>query len=808
MNQPIAQLSESVLRKRGLLEAAQAMNWKAVQWRGRIPYWRYPLVTPAGEVIGHRYKAITEEGLKYHWGEGKPSDLWSNWYFAHDVKEAVAAADGVAYLANGEPSLLAFRAAGVQNVIATTHSEVTVPPAVAESLTALGITKLINIADSDAAGEAAAVKWRNALHETAIDYAAHKWDAALGSHADANDLWLHVEQDAARFRAMLLSVEPLLLPSYEASTQPVRERDRAFDTSEPQQRMANAVERELEARHVFTGKQHGAWRTMNCIHHDDQNASAGFNVESGTINCFACGSHSLSKNAQYFNIDWRDYYPQYSRGAPERPAAITEPEPPAVQQLILQRHEAFLRGERYAWINQAQLPVWIVSAILNLAHGRSSAPAVFAQLHHAFYTGTLNWAIFSAEEVYKVLNLRRGTVQRALDFLEELGFIEHIDDGYVAEWRGEGAPEDGGGVSHLYTVAPREEHFEAQLLMRLRKYYAEKYHRKSAQIPSPELGEDIGLTSHAQYSLWKQRMSAASAMSAEDRRLYEIEFGGSQRGGDSAWRGWSTMMREGATIALDMDSVRTSLDLRIALLRHWITIEDVNSRIELQRLLGCSDSGVTNVLDAADVVSVPQNQTETIELTHNTDLRGFVRDYQTNHRAMLTVVRYEYKRDAGWMRGDVATWREDIEAQRNRIARVFFVFALRSKQRPMTEIEIAERDEAVGATPMTKAIEEKTEAKQEAKAREPRRAKQRLKRRKMNRDWRSHSYEHRWQQAAYYVHCFTFHRLQGLRIVNKAGARVYTGRDIADVIRWVNAEGYERPCRDVDTYDLSALKFA
>src|SRR5687767_12951681 len=132
-------MSQRTLEQRGIATAAEQARWQSQKLKQQSG-WAYPVYHyQTGTVIAQRWKAAEPQAMKYAWLPSKPSDAAADWYILPKTRQAIAAAQGTAYLANGEPSLLAYHAAGIHNAIATTLSEVSIPSSLCEVLQALGI---------------------------------------------------------------------------------------------------------------------------------------------------------------------------------------------------------------------------------------------------------------------------------------------------------------------------------------------------------------------------------------------------------------------------------------------------------------------------------------------------------------------------------------------------------------------------------------------------------------------------------------------------------------------------------------------
>ncbi|MEL6407004.1 MAG: hypothetical protein AAFR81_21715 [Chloroflexota bacterium] len=300
-------METSILSRRGIASTAKNAGWIPYPYRN-FAGWAYPVHDPfTGEIIARRWKATDKNSrMKYGWLPSKPEHPYADWYILPASVDAISRADGVAYLANGEPSLLAYHSAGIQNAIATTLSEVGIPKNLIATLSKLGIHRLLYPVDNDTAGEKSAVKWRDALTESGIDFVPFSWGASAPEKADANDIWIACQFDSDAFAKTLNTLSPLALPAPETPKNTLLD-DTDFDRT-PQgliDALANAL--------GITGWKSNGWAQKNISSpfRQDAKPSATFNRDSGVLHDFGTGeSYSPTQIAEQLGIDWRSYYPQ------------------------------------------------------------------------------------------------------------------------------------------------------------------------------------------------------------------------------------------------------------------------------------------------------------------------------------------------------------------------------------------------------------------------------------------------------------------------------------------------------------------
>ena len=294
---------KSQLENRGLKTVAEQSQWKPFShygWEGL----RFPVFDLSGEVIAHRWKnGDSSSNMKYLWIDGKPNNPAADWYILPGVKDAISRAGGVVYLANGEPALLTYHAAGVPNVISTTLSEISVPQNTVSLLRDLGVTRLLYPVDNDSAGYDSAVKWRDALRESGIDFVAFSWGDDAPPKADANDIWIELDFDRDAFQTHLNTLPQLELPA-----PPPREKEQTFDSSVFDDTPAGLMQAILAAAAERGYRGRGEWINGQCLFHDDHHDSAGIHTESGVCNCFVCGTHSSWDVAEQLGIDPKRFY--------------------------------------------------------------------------------------------------------------------------------------------------------------------------------------------------------------------------------------------------------------------------------------------------------------------------------------------------------------------------------------------------------------------------------------------------------------------------------------------------------------------
>lgn len=291
---------DTKLSQRGILGAARAM-----QWHPDGGGWRYPVFSLSGSVVTHRWKnadSAAPAGSKYLW---KPTKGCARYYHAPDIRQAVQAAGGVLYIANGEPSVLAYHAAGMRNVLSW-YGEASVPASLVDDLRALNVARVIYPPDNDSAGRSSAVKVRDLLAGSGIDFEALSLANDLPDKADFNDLWIACGFSPEQARKSLQRLPALKLPAQSKPAPVVVAASTIVDTPDE---LIRAVAVRLE----IAGFKANGWSRKNIVSpfRDELRPSAGFNVKSGVLHDFTTGqSYGVKVVADRLGIDWRRYYPE------------------------------------------------------------------------------------------------------------------------------------------------------------------------------------------------------------------------------------------------------------------------------------------------------------------------------------------------------------------------------------------------------------------------------------------------------------------------------------------------------------------
>lgn len=318
-------LHDPILEGRGIAEAADDALWKAHKAFGQDG-WAYPVYdgngvayrTADGSQAIRRWKNRDSNGSpKYAWLPEKPGK--ATYYVLPDTLDAIRKANGVAYLASGEPDVLAYRAAGFKNVICWFDGEMSIPANLLQHLTYMGITSLNDYPDRDETGLKKMAKLSAMLADSNVVYFPFKLPGDEQSKNDINWLWQQCKFSRDRFLLEITDapgytsteiqryVVSDVTPAVTVSDPPVlRQRESMPATANEFTllqveaiekisfaRFAESLVQSVEQTAKFKGWQSDGWSKnfpCNLPGHADAHASAGFNRESKTYRCFVCGT--------------------------------------------------------------------------------------------------------------------------------------------------------------------------------------------------------------------------------------------------------------------------------------------------------------------------------------------------------------------------------------------------------------------------------------------------------------------------------------------------------------------------------------
>jgi hypothetical protein len=442
------------LTTRHIKSQAHVYGWRAHVARG-VTGALYPVFDPlTGDVLGTRFTVfdaadVKTLGAKYLWVPTKPASSLADWYIlpARDgyvgAAAAIRAADGTAWLANGEKSLLAFVAAGVENVVATTHGEQTVPDL--SALLQLGVSTLINVYDADDTGRKAAERWAKRAQAAGIRVITKRWPVTAARGYDAGDAWMDAQQQPQPEQFFRLFLEQLPTVEFEAvAPKAARGSQQANDD------LAKRVIAAYEAQHgpVIWQTNRDYSKNVMCLFHEDAKPSAGFS-KNGGMNCFACGFHPVFEVANALGVDLElenmfvpkrrartnlaaapdtlpgDYLQQAKNDSPD------EEDAPDTDGALDQTWQDYAELQRRrVWLERPTIALF--SALNTIFRGYGM---LFLQLQKALREGTLSMDGFLMMDAIACTGRNRRTVQHFMTRTENVLIRRITSDEYFARVR-------------------------------------------------------------------------------------------------------------------------------------------------------------------------------------------------------------------------------------------------------------------------------------------------------------------------------------------------------------------------------------
>jgi hypothetical protein len=798
---------KEILQARGIAEQADLAGWQELD----SDFWEYPVFAPDGSILGYRQKKMphsTVKGFKYLWKGGKPENEAAQWYIQKDTIQAIKDAGGVCFLSNGEPAMLAYRAAGILNVIATTLSEVAVPKNALSYLRLIGVNRLIYIVDSDKAGVQSAINWRDSLAASGIDLEILAWPEILPAKSDANDALMYARALADKpqdedydpladnlsietaFANILKACYRPILPAQEAKAPKLAIDFKDFDRSP----LVAAIGQALSSSGLLGRKVwQTVWQECHCPFHEDKEASAGFNLESGVLNCMgSCGkAYSAKAVAEKLGVNWKSFYPK-SEGKKKplkrdlsRFQEVLEQAPintdmrsyaDVISDEIAARIQAHEAGQYLGFGSWKDLPISIITAVLTLCNGRSNTAVFLGRLHEALRLGKLP-SVCNYEMLCKALDLPYRIVFKAcfelnaLSFLPKLSGINNIESmmsmksgkNSANSAKAEGRPCD------WFLVELEKEEIKSLLIKQLEIYFLEKYARKALALPDMNMVSAYGLNEESALD-YRNRIKATMNDSSNKaaKQAYDNEMFG-----DGTWKGWYKVIESDFVAPLNFAEYADASDLRVAILKWWTSkIRPVNSRDELCRLLGCSDATIDKLLDKANMINERQQTKLEFQVPATVKQMKFL--WGKNQRDLSGKCwkgGFKLKGETAWQPIDEKNYLESYATYAGRIEKGYMLIITPSKQRPMNEDEIAARDEKLAQEAQEKAPQAPKEAKTEGStvvrsqtAKIP--------------EWTRHSYVFLYRQLQLLFHVFTDYSLgQKQAIVfDKQGSPITSGQ--------------------------------
>jgi len=303
---------EQLLESRGIHSAALEAGWEP-SGNG----WQYPVYGEDGEIITRRWKAWDSDASpKYRWIPDKPEG--ANYYILAGTLEAIRETS-IVYIASGEPDVLAFRAAGIRNVICW-FGETALPKTLADDLERWGVLKTLTYPDTDNTGRKFAQKIVNALYGSKIEVNVLEWRDTKPDKTDINKIWIEADFEPSRFRQQLSACTPMRIKP-ELPEPTVEDGLRVIDLPGTKQSTQDAWEEFCSAisdRLMAEGFDHEGWsKAMPCIfsshEHDDRKPAASWNNVTNSFTCLKCGeTWNAIQTGEQLNLHWQDFKPQQS----------------------------------------------------------------------------------------------------------------------------------------------------------------------------------------------------------------------------------------------------------------------------------------------------------------------------------------------------------------------------------------------------------------------------------------------------------------------------------------------------------------
>jgi hypothetical protein len=192
---------DGTLAQRGILDVATKAGWQACNGPkpgGSARGWSYPVYDFDSQPYDRpRWKAANGSDPRYYWPKGQPKR--SKYYFLPGLRTAIQSDGGTVYIAAGEPDVLTYHAAGIENTFCWLAAEISIPDTLISDLRKLEVKTVIYAPDRDDAGMRAAAKLYKMLEGAGFTYHLAELPAPMGSKFDVNDLWQQVNFDKSKF---------------------------------------------------------------------------------------------------------------------------------------------------------------------------------------------------------------------------------------------------------------------------------------------------------------------------------------------------------------------------------------------------------------------------------------------------------------------------------------------------------------------------------------------------------------------------------------------------------------------------------
>lgn len=614
-----------LLQQRGILESARESGWqdayKFFPDIGKQWGWKYPLVDPLTcEPIDYFWKNAdnTQKGKKYRPFDGSLTDYWAGtWYIPEPQKvmEAVRDNEGVLYIANGAPSLLAYRAAGYYNSIAG-RAETKPPEKLALVLTKYGVTRVLYPVDNDTAGKQSAEHWREALRGTGIDFEPLQWQTDNPKY-DANDAWIESQFDKALFTKKVNNCLPLKL----APPKPRPTYDNA-DYSDN----APLIEKIISRLGIQHWNQSGyARKNVFSPFRDEKVPDFNINRDTGVGYDFGTGiSYSPKQIADALGISYEKPQKTKKQDKPvEKHESLLDLilydkplENPALP--IVETAES-LRVKNKSWIKQQYLPTSWLRAVIALTDSRSSVVIVLMKLHHAFLNKDLDSSDFTIAQVLEAIGLPRGSTSAAIKTLENWGFVRDSNlYSMNITTKGNNSQQNskGGRPARHYEIVDNPYVLALEFAERL-DYYVVEYHTKNSFSPRLHTMASLQGMSLGDLEQWSKRNDIL--VSSATRRNIETDM--------THWLECLTGIDRYDYFEYELEDI-TPLKLKTAIFENHLNkySDGVQmSQHEICRLLGSkSTSNLAEILFSIGAISIPQQAWFEVDSPNKADITNML----------------------------------------------------------------------------------------------------------------------------------------------------------------------------------------
>jgi hypothetical protein len=251
---------------------------------------------------------------KYRWFPTKPDGNAS--YFDPDgkLRQAVKDQYGFLFIVGGEIAAMTMFDAGFRNTTCFFGDESIPKQTLYADMKRLGVDAIMMIPDRDLPGQKCAVTVRDLLKDD-LDFEftvkALPYELTDKHGQDVNDWWLDLKRDRDALREGVDLLATWKLPEPKPTVIEFPTFSPNPDSKLPP-RFVEAVLRDVESRatpnKAFRYDSEGWSSNFRCPFHDDQEASAGFNKESMSFKCFACGAKSAKQYGEGVGIHLKDYF--------------------------------------------------------------------------------------------------------------------------------------------------------------------------------------------------------------------------------------------------------------------------------------------------------------------------------------------------------------------------------------------------------------------------------------------------------------------------------------------------------------------